>query len=82
MTQRSNPDPADQPFAGLDQILCGDVLDVLAALCGDVLDVLAAIPPECVHLLITSPPYNLEKDYEQHSDDTADGVSAMLSAPA
>ncbi len=48
-------------FAGLDQILCGDVLDVLAK-----------IPRESVHLLITSPPYNLDKDYDQHSDDLED----------
>ena len=61
MTQPSQPDAAGQPFAGLDQILCGDVLDVLAA-----------IPPESVHLIITSPPYNLDKDYEEHSDDLED----------
>ena len=50
-----------KPFAGLDQILCGDVLDVLAK-----------IPRESVHLIITSPPYNLDKEYEEHSDDLED----------
>jgi len=49
------------PFKGLDQIVCGDVLAVLAK-----------IPRDSVHLIITSPPYNLEKDYEQHSDDLED----------
>lgn len=37
-------------------------------ICGDVLDVRARIPRECVHLVITSPPYNLHKDYEQRTD--------------
>jgi len=41
-------------------------------ICADVLKGLAALPAESVHLAITSPPYNLEKDYEQHSDDLAD----------
>ena len=54
-------DSPEPPFAGLDNILRGDVLDVLAK-----------IPPETVHLIITSPPYNLDKDYEQHSDDLED----------
>jgi len=61
MTPRPTPRPPGEPFAGLDQILCGDVLDVLAA-----------IPRQSVHLLITSPPYNLDKDYEQHTDDLED----------
>ena len=36
------------------------------------MDVLAKIPRETVHLIVTSPPYNLEKEYEEHSDDLAD----------
>ena len=71
MAKRAEPKAASETFAGLDQIICGDVLEVLAR-----------IPRESVHLIITSPPYNLDKDYEEHSDDTADGVSGMLSAPA
>ncbi len=56
-------EPSETPasFAGLDKILCGDVLEVLAK-----------VPRESVHLVITSPPYNLEKDYEEHSDDLED----------
>ncbi|MBL7222876.1 MAG: site-specific DNA-methyltransferase [Candidatus Brocadiae bacterium] len=56
----SRPRPR-KPFAGLDRIICGDVLDVLAA-----------VPRQSVHLIITSPPYNLDKDYEEHSDDLED----------
>lgn len=48
-------------FPGLDNILCGDVLDVLKT-----------IPARSVHLIITSPPYNLDLDYEQHGDDLDD----------
>ena len=48
-------------FPGLDNIILGDVLEVLPR-----------IPGECVHLIITSPPYNLEKNYEHHSDDLED----------
>ncbi|MFP4058722.1 MAG: DNA-methyltransferase, partial [Candidatus Brocadiia bacterium] len=55
------PRPAAPPFAGLDNILLGDVLDVLPA-----------VPRQSVHLVITSPPYNLEKAYEGHSDDLED----------
>ncbi len=54
------PSPSSS-FPGLDNILCGDVLAVLPK-----------IPRESVHLIITSPPYNLDKDYEQHSDDLED----------
>ena len=61
MAKQPKPAPASTPFAGLDQILCGDVLDVLAR-----------VPRESVHLIITSPPYNLDKDYEEHSDDLED----------
>ena len=53
--------PSEKTFPGLDNIILGDVLDVLPR-----------IPPESVHLIITSPPYNLEKDYEHHSDDLED----------
>ena len=60
-TTRHKQDADAAPFAGLDQIICGDVLDVLAK-----------IPRESVHLIVTSPPYNLEKDYEQHTDDLED----------
>ena len=43
------PDP-EPPFAGIDNIIHGDVLDVLAK-----------IPRETVHLIITSPPRYLPK---------------------
>ena len=49
-------------FSGLNQIICGDVLDVLAK-----------IPHASVHLIVTSPPYNLQKDYDRHGDDLDDG---------
>jgi len=49
------------PFPGLDSILLGDVLAVLAK-----------VPRESVHLIITSPPYNLEKPYAEHHDDLDD----------
>lgn len=48
-------------FAGMDNIVHGDVLAVLAAL-----------PRESVHLIVTSPPYNLEKPYAGHGDDLED----------
>lgn len=52
------PDSTDaRPFRGLDNIICGDVLEVLPR-----------IPRESVHLIVTSPPYNLDKDYEAHDD--------------
>ena len=41
-------------------------------MCGDALETLREMPAECVHLAITSPPYNLGKDYDQHSDDLDD----------
>jgi len=50
-----NSEPA--LFAGLDNIVCGDVLAVLRK-----------IPAESVHLIVTSPPYNLDKDYDAHDD--------------
>jgi len=56
---KKNPSSKKAPvFKGLDQVILGDVLDVLAK-----------IPRESVHLIITSPPYNLEKGYEEHDDD-------------
>ncbi|MFW6162650.1 MAG: DNA-methyltransferase [Planctomycetota bacterium] len=61
MATDSRADSEAAAFAGLDHILCGDVLDVLAK-----------VPRASVHLLITSPPYNLEKPYEGHSDDLED----------
>jgi len=48
-------------FPGLNNIIWGDVLEVLPK-----------IPRASVHLIITSPPYNLDKDYESHSDDLED----------
>ncbi|HUT35827.1 MAG TPA: site-specific DNA-methyltransferase [Planctomycetota bacterium] len=48
-------------FRGTDQIICGDVLAVLAK-----------VPRESVHLIVTSPPYNLEKPYAEHNDDLDD----------
>jgi len=60
--KKPEPPPAPAPpFPGLDHVVCGDVLEVLAK-----------VPRESVHLVITSPPYNLEKDYEEHSDDLED----------
>ena len=50
---KDKPMPEGVPsFPGLDNILLGDVLAVLAK-----------IPRESVHLIVTSPPYNLEKPY-------------------
>lgn len=45
-----------KPF-GLDKILHGDVLEVMAQ-----------IPTNSVHLAITSPPYNVGKNYDSHND--------------
>lgn len=50
-----------EDFPGLNNIICGDVLEVLSK-----------IPRTSVHLIITSPPYNLDKDYESHTDDLGD----------
>ncbi|NLO19812.1 MAG: site-specific DNA-methyltransferase [Ignavibacteria bacterium] len=36
---------------------------------GDCLDVLEKIPNDSVHLIVTSPPYNLNIQYENHSDE-------------
>lgn len=44
----------------LDQIICGDVLEVMRQ-----------IPDESVHLAVTSPPYNLGVNYENHDDNLA-----------
>jgi len=55
---RRNP---GREFKGLNNIVCGDVLDALAR-----------IPRRSVHLIVTSPPYNLDKDYERHTDDLED----------
>ncbi len=52
---------ASPSFAGLDNIILGDVLAVLAK-----------VPKGSVHLIVTSPPYNLEKPYAQHHDDLED----------
>jgi DNA modification methylase len=40
-------------------------------ICGDVLDVMAEIPENTVHLAITSPPYNLSIGYDSCKDDLA-----------
>lgn len=37
-------------------------------LCGDVLEMMAKIPDNSIHLAITSPPYNVGKDYDNHND--------------
>lgn len=37
-------------------------------ICGDVLEVMKKIPSNSVHLAITSPPYNVGKDYDNHND--------------
>ena len=57
MTEAMSSSSTCPPFPGLDRIICGDVLDVLAR-----------VPRESVHLIVTSPPYNLEKEYEEHDD--------------
>jgi DNA modification methylase len=44
----------------LDQIICGDCLEVMSK-----------IPDETVHLAVTSPPYNLGIDYDNHDDSLA-----------
>jgi DNA modification methylase len=35
---------------------------------GDVLDVMRKLPSNSIHLVITSPPYNVGKDYDNHND--------------
>jgi site-specific DNA-methyltransferase (adenine-specific) len=40
-------------------------------ICGDVLEVMAEIPENTVHLAITSPPYNLSINYDSYKDDLA-----------
>jgi DNA modification methylase len=44
----------------LDQIICGDCLEVMSQ-----------IPDETVHLAVTSPPYNLGIKYDNHDDSLA-----------
>ncbi len=44
----------------LDQIICGDCLEVMSQ-----------IPDETVHLVVTSPPYNLGISYDNHDDSLA-----------
>jgi DNA modification methylase len=44
----------------LDQIICGDCLEVMSQ-----------IPDETVHLAVTSPPYNLGINYDNHDDNLA-----------
>jgi DNA modification methylase len=44
----------------LDQIICGDCLEVMSQ-----------IPNETVHLAVTSPPYNLGINYDNHDDSLA-----------
>ena len=44
----------------LDQIICGDCLEVMSQ-----------IPDETVHLAVTSPPYNLGISYDNHDDSLA-----------
>lgn len=41
----------------LDQIICGDCLEIMSQ-----------IPDETVHLAVTSPPYNLGLNYDTHDD--------------
>ena len=52
---KPSPEPSERetaPFGGVDQIICGDVLEVLAK-----------IPRESVHLIVTSPPYSIALNY-------------------
>lgn len=44
----------------LDQVICGDCLEVMSK-----------IPDETVHLAVTSPPYNLGINYDNHNDSLA-----------
>jgi len=40
-------------------------------ICGDCLEVMSQIPDKTVHLAVTSPPYNLGIDYDNHDDSLA-----------
>jgi DNA modification methylase len=40
-------------------------------ICGDVLEVMAQIPDNKIHLAVTSPPYNLSINYDSYKDDLA-----------
>ena len=46
-----------------------DLLDQI--ICGDCLEVMRQIPDDTVHLAITSPPYNLGIEYDNHDDSLA-----------
>jgi DNA modification methylase len=46
-----------------------DFLDQIT--CGDCLEVMSQIPDETVHLAVTSPPYNLGIHYDNHDDNLA-----------
>ncbi|MCJ7646363.1 site-specific DNA-methyltransferase [bacterium] len=37
-------------------------------ICGDVLEVMKKIPDNSIHLAVTSPPYNVGKNYDNHND--------------
>ena len=52
---------------GVTQIPIKSLLNKIV--CGDALEAMRCLPDACVHLVITSPPYNLAKDYDEHSDD-------------
>lgn len=46
-----------------------DLLDQI--ICGDCLEVMKKIPDDTIHLVITSPPYNLGIEYDNHDDSLA-----------
>ena len=41
-----------------------DILDQI--ICGDCLEVMSQIPDSTVHLAVTSPPYNVTKEYDEN----------------
>lgn len=43
-------------------------LELNNIICGDALDILKEISDNTVHLVITSPPYNIDKPYKNHND--------------
>ncbi len=51
------------------EIKASELLDQI--ICGDVLEVMRQIPDKSVHLAVTSPPYNLGITYENHDDNLA-----------
>lgn len=40
-------------------------------ICGDSLDVLKGFPSDSIDIVLTSPPYNFDMEYDQHDDNTS-----------